>query len=267
MTNTPLVLDFTGFLVQFASDTGAKTLDCSKIGGAKLYCDPSAEEEIRSLVRPFAALGKTGIPECPARWIDTGDYHYVSEILAGETARPFDLLLLDNHSDTQRPSFGDILSCGGWVRTMLERNPMLGKVVIVGMDPSLAESVSGFGPRIRVVTSDDIGKKEGDELEKTLSGIIESITSSNDIYISIDKDVLDRKYYKTNWSQGTMSLPQLEAILETVGRGVRIVGVDVCGGPPADLVGEEMVNNLKTDLKLWNIIGNILNKQYICKIE
>ena len=30
---------------------------------------------------------------------------------------PFSLVLFDRHPDTQRPSFGDITSCGGWVRS------------------------------------------------------------------------------------------------------------------------------------------------------
>lgn len=33
------------------------------------------------------------------------------------------------------------------------------------------------------------------------------------VYISIDKDILDKQYTETNWSQGNMSLPMLERLL------------------------------------------------------
>ena len=35
-----------------------------------------------------------------------------------------------------------------------------------------------------------------------------------DIYISIDKDILDKHYIETNWSQGHMSLSMLEHLLK-----------------------------------------------------
>ena len=43
---------------------------------------------------------------------------------------PFQLLVLDNHTDMQLPAFGGILSCGGWIAHALETQPYLKKVFV-----------------------------------------------------------------------------------------------------------------------------------------
>lgn len=45
---------------------------------------------------------------------------------------PFELLVFDHHTDMQRPAFGGILSCGGWIREALETNENLKHVILVG---------------------------------------------------------------------------------------------------------------------------------------
>ena len=51
------------------------------IEGTTCYCDPDAEAEIARRLVPQ--------PAERVRWIDSGDYHYVSKILAGrERAAP-----------------------------------------------------------------------------------------------------------------------------------------------------------------------------------
>ena len=66
-----------------------------EIEGTVCYCDPAAEAEIHRRLAPGADAG--------IRWIDSGDYHYVTKILAGVRQQPFDLVLVDNHPDNQEP--------------------------------------------------------------------------------------------------------------------------------------------------------------------
>lgn len=266
MPTRPLLLNFSGAGTRFALETGAEVLDLSSLEGTNCYCDPDSEERIRGLLRKVAFPSGMGETAYPVRWIDTGDYHYLSCIIAGESRRPFDLLLLDNHPDMQEPALGDILSCGDWVKTMLDRNHMLGNVGIIGIDGSLKECTSGYGRRVRVVTREEIGDSTGEKLEGIVREIISFDTLDNDIYLSIDKDVLDCEIYKTDWSQGTMALHQLETVLETVFSMRRVSGVDVCGGLPASKGGVDPEINLKTDVKLWEIIDNLLKKQYLCSV-
>ena len=53
-------------------------------------------------------LGAEGI-----HFLDSGNYHYVTKLWLDQVKEPFDLLVLDHHTDLQQPMFGDILSCGG----------------------------------------------------------------------------------------------------------------------------------------------------------
>ncbi len=265
MERGPLVLNFSRFLEEFASRTGAEVVDCTGIGGSRRYCDDDAGGEIRRIILSRLFPGPSSSPSHIARWIDTGDYHYLSAIIASLTGRPFDLVLIDNHPDMQEPAFGGLLSCGGWVRTLLESCGNLGRVGIIGIDPSLACRTEGFGSRVKVLTREDIGAAEGKELEETIRGFISSVTSGNPIYLSLDKDVLDTETYLTNWSQGTMSVGQLETVLETVFSISEVVGADVCGGPSPSGNDPLPQRNLETDVRLWNIIDNLLKKQYLCR--
>ena len=77
-------------------------------------------------------------------------------------------------------------------------------------------------------------------------------------YISVDKDILDKKYSETNWSQGKMSLPILEQLLSYFLESGNILGVDICGECqqgiplPEYLRAEEI--NAKTNQKLFELL-------------
>ena len=192
--------------------SGGSFVDLSDMEGTCCYCDPQAEEILK---RSIADL-----PLRAVHFTDSGDYHYVSKLFTDRLIVPFTLVLFDNHPDMQAPAFGDILSCGGWVRKALEENAFLEGVVIVGSDPSLAGETEGFGGRVTLLPAD------------VDPSALAEIVKGRRIYISIDKDVLSREYARTDWSQGTMTLPQLLTLMNVALRvcGKNILGVDVCGG-------------------------------------
>ena len=100
------------------SPEGALELDFTTLEGTTCYCDPDSEKAIEQSFK--------NMPSAALHWIDGGDYHYLTEIWMRKLDRPFSLLLIDNHSDDQPPSFGaDILSCGGWVAHSRRTNNML----------------------------------------------------------------------------------------------------------------------------------------------
>ena len=79
------------------------------------------------------------------------------------------------------------------------------------------------------------------------------------VYISIDKDVLDRAFASTNWDHGTMHLEDLLAILQTLIRIKRILGIDICGElpvPPAEAwyYTRQLRLNERTNLSLLESI-------------
>ena len=58
------------------------------------------------------------------------------------------------------------------------------------------------------------------------------------IYLSIDKDVLAKKFVKTNWDQGEMTLPQLEDILRDLCTNHKVIGMDLSGAPDETVLQE-----------------------------
>lgn len=55
------------------------------------------------------------------------------------------------------------------------------------------------------------------------------------VYISIDKDVLRKQDAVTDWSNGDMSLLQLQAVLRIIYAHERVVGVNITGECSASL--------------------------------
>ena len=58
--------------------------------------------------------------------------------------------------------------------------------------------------------------------------ILSAIPTEN-IYISIDKDVLNTDNVVTNWDQGMMDISTLTSILEHILKNKQAEGVDICG--------------------------------------
>ena len=94
------------------------------IEGTHCYCDGEAEKEI------LKALEK--VDDCKLRFIGSGDYHYLSCLLAQGIKEPFSLVLMDHHPDNQAPALGNVLSCGGWVNDLKARCPALQDVLTIG---------------------------------------------------------------------------------------------------------------------------------------
>ena len=236
-----LIADFTGVyeeegFLQKLQERGApyRLVGLGDIEGTTCYCDPDAEAEISRRLVPE--------PAERMRWIDSGDYHYVTKILAGFQQNPFVLVLMDNHPDNQEPAFGGVLSCGSWVRDLREANPMLEEVWTLGPDHRIR------GPKVDRELEDDI-----DDLLCALEG--------KRVYLSIDKDVLGREWSRTDWSQGTYSPAQLKGWLDGLLR-LDIVAVDVCGelAPEKGATPEDLRVNCELNVELQEFILGYLKR-------
>mgnify|MGYP003046681033 CR=1 FL=1 len=126
MKNRNMIFDFTQCYPK-RKEPGLEWHDCSAIGGSRLYCSRDAEEKIKALIAP---AGVSGI-----HFIDSGDYHYISKIMTDFIKEPFTLVLIDHHTDMQDASLGgDILSCGNWAKKVLQENPYLQRLVLIGQE-------------------------------------------------------------------------------------------------------------------------------------
>lgn len=200
---------------RFIRNRRFRWIDCTDIGGTAGYCDEDARREI---ARRISDLSPEGI-----HFIDSGNYHYVSKLWTDMIQRRFSLVVFDHHPDMQPPLFKDMLSCGSWVKDMLDTNPRLDKVVIAGVSEELmAQTISGYEDRIRFFSGSELSLEEG---WKEFS----SLHIADPVYISVDKDVLDPASATTDWDQGSMPLSELESLLCTIFHNERVIGVDVCG--------------------------------------
>ncbi|HJA93563.1 MAG TPA: arginase family protein [Candidatus Eisenbergiella merdipullorum] len=195
-------------------------IDCTDMSGVNGYCDEAAAGQIRERL--------AGLPPEGLHFIDSGNFHYVSKFWTDKIDRDFVLILFDHHTDLQRSRFGDILSCGSWVRDVLDHNLYAKMAVLIGTDaqylrevePTYRERIVGFTPDVL-------------EAEKTWEYFsdtqLEGKYGALPIYISIDKDVLSRKEEITDWDQGEMSMETMQAILRSLLCSHEVIGVDVCG--------------------------------------
>ena len=208
-----------GFLSWLRQQLGNELVyaDFTGLEGTCCYCD--AEEEI----------GRGLPPELPQlRFIDSGDYHYMSHLLALREKEPFHLVLLDHHPDNQAPAFGEVLSCGAWVKVMQEKNPLLRSVLSIGPEGCPDTLPEGW-----------LEQRRGER-----------------VYVSLDKDILDRTWARTDWSQGTHTLGQVKDMLARIMEGSRVAAIDICGeiSPSKGGTPEDLRINKESNVELYTHI-------------
>ena len=199
--------------------------DATAVEGTCFYCSPEARVQIGELLPPK-------LPRL--RWTDSGDYHYMSLLLALRETEPFHLLLLDHHPDNQAPAFGaEVLSCGSWVKALEEEQPLLRSVFTIGPEGGEEAGLAAW-----------LSERKGER-----------------VYVSLDKDILDRPWARTAWTQGTYSLRQVEGLLGRVlESGVELAAIDVCGemAPGRGASPEDQRINKETNIDIYTFLNNHL---------
>ena len=246
------VQDFTGVYAEQAfmqelrataeTSKDVRWLDCTKIVGTDCYCDDDAIKEINESIDNAECDienrgNSTNVPTI--HFFDNGNYHYMSKLWTDRVQEPFTLIVFDHHPDMQPPRFGGILSCGGWVKEVLDNNKFIQNAIIIGVKDELVKTVheelsqSGKSSILEKVTF----IKES-ELS-TLPSFVSRLSSQHSLYISIDKDALSPSYAVTNWDQGSLTLDALKDCITALTTGRKILGVDICGERAHDFEGDE----------------------------
>ena len=237
-----------------SAEIEAEVLDLRGLEGTRCYCDEAAEEEIVRRIAPFRYGGERW-REFPIHFIDTGEYHYLSKFFVDTIDVPFTLLVLDNHTDMQEPAFGEgLLSCGGWLADVMRSPKALQAVILAGPGGRIAlyEPCDTFG-----ADGEKCGNfllVETEELSaEGMKNICDKISIDN-LYVSIDKDVMSVDCYRTGWSQGELSLDELKLILSRLLEEYSgsLLGIDICGGLPEaqPALTCDLALNRRTDLAL-----------------
>ena len=279
------VQDFTGVYAEQPFMQGlrnaAKTskdvrwLDCTKIVGTDCYCDDDAIKEINELIDNAESCNRTesksiieksgNSANVPAiHFFDNGNYHYMSKLWTDRVQEPFTLIVFDHHPDMQPPRFGGILSCGGWVKEVLENNKFVQNIIIIGVKEELVEtaceelSQSGESNILDKVTF--IRESELNTLspQTTLSSFVYRLSSPHSLYISIDKDALAPAYAATNWDQGSLTLDALKECISTLAANHKILGIDICGERAQNFEGDANHTVQEADS-----LNNSLNRELV----
>ena len=194
---------------------GFDIVDCQDICGTKLICSDEAQEELSRRMSDFPSEG--------IHFDDSGNYHYLTKLWTDKLVCPFSLILIDHHTDIRREEFDGILTCGNWVRVMLDSNPRLRKVVIIGPTESQRNTIDdSYLSRVRFISEESLLTEDG---WKAFSWE----NMKEPVYISIDKDILGQGGAITDWDQGNLSLDDLERMLDIIFENEKVIGMDICG--------------------------------------
>lgn len=272
------VQDFTGVYAEQAfmqelrttaeTSKDVRWLDCTKIVGTDCYCDDDAIKEINELIDNAESNSKSECdniienhdnstndiaPQPSIHFFDNGNYHYMSKLWTDRVQEPFTLIVFDHHPDMQPPRFGGILSCGGWVKEVLDNNKFVQNVIIIGVKDELVETVreelsqSGEANILEKVTfikeseleTFSVSSLINSRLDPSTSPSRASLRMTHACHISIDKDALSPSYAVTNWDQGSLTLDTLKDCITALATDRKILGIDICGERAHDFEGDE----------------------------
>lgn len=94
-----IVLDFSGVydFEAFASIRNIIRVDCKDLKGVDCYCDEEGREQLHRRLAPY--------PSKAILFLDSGDFHYLTEYWVSRLQEPFSLIVFDHHPDMQQPQW------------------------------------------------------------------------------------------------------------------------------------------------------------------
>ncbi len=203
---------------------------------ARLWTNPKkfsaiCESAINNLSDGFTFLG-------------SGDFHHFSLGLIARYRMPLTVVLFDNHPDWIRPPHQ--YHCGTWVYS-LARLPYVARIIIVGLESGDINGNEFIKGDVESYLSKKIILLPYQAVEISLenktvilhskliqnleAGIAEVINyiSTQQVYISIDKDCLRLEDAYTNWEQGTLPISTVTSTIRAIKDKFDIVGADTVG--------------------------------------
>ena len=228
------------FLQRFSAKINTKSLLSFK-RMARLWCSSSEFKQVSAAMQllnlnQFALLG-------------SGDYHHLTLALLQQHQAPLTLVLFDNHPDWMRPPHQ--YHCGTWIFEAA-RLPQVARIIIVGLENGdlcgkkfqdgdvesylnkkiilLPYTAVAAEINAQIVTLQSQLKTS---LKQGVQEILGAISTQN-VYISVDKDCLRAEDAITNWEQGTLPLETVTACIAAIRENHVIVGADTVGdySPP-----------------------------------
>ena len=167
-------------------------------------------------------------------FIGSGDFHHVTALLLVEMARknlePITLIHFDNHPDWVK--FPKGMHCGSWLSDA-RAIPTVQRALTLGLCSDDIYNKSGQA-NLELITrgfleifpyADTLAQMG---LEKFTAEFLAHIPTQQ-VYITLDKDVLIPRDAITNWDQGKMCLEDAICLIKAIGTKHKIIGADVIG--------------------------------------
>lgn len=248
MKKNTIIMNFSGIYEEetFYKDQEICWINCRDISGVNGYCSDDAREEIRRRIQDYDYRG--------IHFLDSGNYHYLSRFWLEKIREPYSLVVFDHHTDMQESAFFGMLSCGNWIREVVENDPFVREICVVGPPrEAAAQCEPELASKVVFLTWEELEEGGLDPWISFLEG-----RGDLPVYLSIDKDVLSRDDARANWDQGEMSLEDLEAMIRQVFQKRNVLGADICGENPQDTARmpseEELEINSRTNRRLDELL-------------
>ena len=201
----------------YGRDVNSLCLNISS--GINGYCSVEAQQRIKQAC--------TAIQMPALTFLGSGNYHYLTYFLIRKIQQPFSLVLFDFHSDMQAGFGESLLSCGNWLSFALRDCPNLKQVFICGISEQYIPSVTLVAPQQPYCFTEKV--IHSTDWLADLKGLIRY-----PIYVSIDKDVFDTEFARTNWDQGSMKRETIKSFFDLILPSKVLLGGDICGEYPMD---------------------------------
>ena len=213
-----------------------KIFENKKLSGVRGYMDEKSGKYLLNEIKHTGELSAL-------HFLDSGNYHHLSRLYIDLIKQPFNLIVYDNHTDMQFSAFGNILSCGSWIADAYKTCENIHNIIIIGANEQYIQ---------------DCEFRNDDKIIFTDSIFDVKIAENNlPIYISVDKDVLSKEEFASDWDQGKMSVITLIEELKHLIKKFKILGIDICGEPVIDdYYNISLSNNINKELV--NIFVDIL---------
>lgn len=247
MKNPIIIMNFSGAYEweNFYKNNKFKLVNLKNVRGTNCYCDDLALAELKNRIRDYPADG--------IHYIDSGNYHYVTKLWADKIKEPFSLVLFDHHTDMQPPAFGTVLSCGSWVKELLDICPNLKKVYLIGIGEKYIFPVKNmYKERL-------VWFPEKDILNNKALHWFQKTYIKESLYISVDKDLLSTDVVTTNWDQGDVSLTMFQNLIHVILSYHKVIGMDVAG----ECTNMSDQENIKKIYEKHSIVNEMLLREYL----
>ncbi len=179
-----------------------------------------------------------------------GRYHHYTyglcRAVADPRSRAYTYLHIDHHPDDHDFQGNIDLACGGFVNTILKKSNAtqarcIGADINCGKSFKEADAIYNLQYTGPIMTERKGNRKEIDVRQNINASITRLLFDTpQDIYVSMDFDVMANEELKTDYSRGDLRLPELLECLDVLMKQRNLISADMLGYSSDELHGKSL---------------------------